>query len=92
MSGINSRINESFTFDSCFLNREIETRGGIKRRNCPLYLNGIYDAKGYFWPVKPPTSDDLDVIALTIAIRVSRFLEKAGYLARDEAPGTRSAK
>ena len=48
-----------------------------------LYLNGVYDAAGYFWPVKPPTCDDLDVIAHTIAIRISRFLEKAGYLVRD---------
>ncbi len=48
-----------------------------------LYLNGVYDAKGYFWPVKPPTSEDLDVIAHTIAKRVSRFLENAGYLVRD---------
>jgi len=48
-----------------------------------LYLNGVYDAKGYFWPVKPPTCEDLDVIAHTIARRVSRFLEKAGYLVRD---------
>ena len=39
--------------------------------------------KGYFWPVKPPTCEDLDVIAHTIARRVSRFLEKAGYLVRD---------
>ncbi len=44
---------------------------------------GVYDAKGYFWPVKPPTCEDLDVIAHTIARRVSRFLEKAGYLVRD---------
>jgi len=48
-----------------------------------LYLNGVYDAKGYFWPVKPPTCKDLDFVAHTIAIRVSRFLEKAGYLVRD---------
>ena len=47
------------------------------------YLNGVYDAKDYFWPVKPPTCDDLNVIAETIAIRVSRFLEKAGNLVRD---------
>ncbi len=32
---------------------------------------------------KPPTCEDLDVIAHTIARRISRFLEKAGYLARD---------
>ena len=48
-----------------------------------LYLNGVYDANGYFWPVKPPTCGDLDVIPLAIATRVSRFLEKAGYLVRD---------
>jgi len=48
-----------------------------------LYLNGVYDAAGYFWPVKPPTCDDLDGVAHTIARRISRFLEKAGYLVRD---------
>jgi hypothetical protein len=52
-----------------------------------LYLNGVYDAKGYFWPVKPPTREDMDVITHTIATRVSRYLEKAGYLVRDEEPG-----
>ena len=40
-----------------------------------LYLNGVYDANGYFWPVKPPTCKDLDVIVHTIA--------KSGYLVRD---------
>ncbi len=48
-----------------------------------LYLNGVYDAMGYFWPVKPPTREDVDVIAHTIATRVARYLEKAGYLVRD---------
>jgi len=48
-----------------------------------LYLNGVYDAKGYFWPVAPPTREDLDTITHTIATRVSRYLEKAGYLVRD---------
>ena len=33
--------------------------------------------------VKPPSCEGLDVIAHTIAKRVSRFLEKAGYLVRD---------
>ncbi len=42
-----------------------------------LYLNGVYDSKGYFWPVKPPTRQDLDVITHTIAERVSRHLERA---------------
>ena len=32
-----------------------------------LCLNGIYDANGYFWPVKPPTSGDLDEITYKIA-------------------------
>ena len=32
---------------------------------------------------KPSTCDDLDVIALTIARCVSRYLEKSGYLVRD---------
>jgi len=48
-----------------------------------LYLNGVYDAKGYFWPVKPPTREELDSITHTIATRVARYLEKAGYLVRD---------
>ena len=26
-----------------------------------LYLNGIYDATGDLWPVRPPTCEDLDV-------------------------------
>lgn len=38
---------------------------------------------GYFWPVKPPTPEDLDTITHTIAKRVSRYLERAGYLYRD---------
>ncbi len=48
-----------------------------------LYLNGVYDAKGYFWPVKPPAPGDLDEITHKIARRVSRYLEQAGYLYRD---------
>ena len=52
-----------------------------------LYLNGVYDPNGYFWPVKPPTPEDLNTITHTIthtiAKRVSRYLERAGYLYRD---------
>ena len=48
-----------------------------------LYLGGVYDKKGYFWPVKPPTKEDLDYITHVIAKRVSRFLEREGYLYRD---------
>ena len=40
-------------------------------------------AKGYFWPVKPPTPEELDTIAHKIAKRVSRYLEQTGYLYRD---------
>ncbi|MFT7383821.1 MAG: hypothetical protein ACI90G_001402, partial [Urechidicola sp.] len=36
-----------------------------------------------YWPVKPLTCEDLDVIAHTIARRISGFPEKAGYLVRD---------
>ena len=45
-----------------------------------LDLNGFSDAKGYFWPAKPPKREGLDVIAHNVARRVSRFLEQAGYL------------
>ena len=48
-----------------------------------LYLNGVYDEKGYFWPVKALTTEDLDRVTHTIAKRVSRYLERAGYLYRD---------
>jgi len=51
------------------------------------YLNGIYDASGYFWPVKPPTPEDLDTITYTIAKCASRNLEQAGYLSRDAESG-----
>jgi hypothetical protein len=42
-----------------------------------LYLNGVYDANGYFWPVRPPVCEDLDVIALMIARRIPLHLENA---------------
>ena len=48
-----------------------------------LYLNGIYDSNGYFWPVKPPSPEDLDGITHKIAKRVAQYLERAGYLYRD---------
>lgn len=43
----------------------------------------MYSKNVVFYPVKPPTSHDLDRIAQKIAERVSRYLEKAGYLVRD---------
>ena len=33
--------------------------------------------------MKPPTREELDVITHTIATRVTRYLEKTGYLVRD---------
>jgi len=48
-----------------------------------LYLDGVYNKKGIFYPVKSPTSQDLERVAQKIAERVSRYLEKAGYLIRD---------
>jgi hypothetical protein len=48
-----------------------------------LYLDGVYNKNAVFHPVKPPTSQDLDKVAQKVAERVSRYLEKAGYLVRD---------
>ena len=47
------------------------------------YLDGAFNKKGVFYPVKPPTPQELDRITQTIALRVTRYLEKAGYLVRD---------
>jgi hypothetical protein len=48
-----------------------------------LYLDGVYDKKGCFYPTKSPTSQELDKVVQKIAERVSRYLEKAGYLVRE---------
>lgn len=48
-----------------------------------LYLNGTYDEDGYFWPVKPPTPENLDAVTFTIAKSVSRYLKRPGHLYRD---------
>ena len=45
-----------------------------------LYLDGVYNKQGVFYPVKSPNYQDLEKIAQKIAERVSRYLEKAGYL------------
>jgi hypothetical protein len=45
-----------------------------------LYLDGVYDKQGVFYPVKSPTYQDIECITQKIAERVSRYLEKAGYL------------
>jgi hypothetical protein len=51
-----------------------------------LYLEGVYDKQGVFYPVKSPTYQDIESITQKISERVSRFLEKAGYLIRDVDP------
>jgi hypothetical protein len=48
-----------------------------------LCLDGVYDKQGVFYPVKSPTYQDIKSITQKIAERVSRYLEKAGYLIRD---------
>jgi len=50
-----------------------------------LYLDGVYSSKAVFYPVKPPTAQDLDKVTQKIAERVSRYLERAGYLVREPA-------
>jgi hypothetical protein len=48
-----------------------------------LYVDGVFDRRADFYPLKPPAPSDLDAITHTIAQRVSCYLEKAGYLERD---------
>ena len=48
-----------------------------------LSLDGVYSRNAVFYPVKPPTFQDLERLVQKIAERVSRYLEKAGYLVRD---------
>lgn len=48
-----------------------------------VYIDGVFDRLGYFHPLKGPTPGDLDSITHQIAQRVSRYLEKTGYLVRD---------
>lgn len=48
-----------------------------------LYLDGVYSSKAVFYPVKPPTAQDIDKVTQKIAERVSSYLERAGYLVRD---------
>jgi hypothetical protein len=48
-----------------------------------LYLDGVYNKNAVFYPVKSPMSEDLAKVTQKIAERVSRYLEKAGYLVRD---------
>jgi len=48
-----------------------------------LYLDGVYDRQGIFYPVKSPSYQDIENIAQKIAERGSRYLEKSGCLIRD---------
>lgn len=48
-----------------------------------LYIDGVFDRHGRFYPLREPSTGDLDAITHTIARRVSRYLEKVGYLIRD---------
>lgn len=48
-----------------------------------LYVDGVFDRHGGFYPLREPSTDDLDAITHQIARRVSRYLEKTGYLVRD---------
>jgi hypothetical protein len=57
-----------------------------------LYLDGVYDKQGVFYPVKSPTYQDIESITQKIAERVSRYLEKAGYLIRDVADPENAAR
>jgi hypothetical protein len=47
------------------------------------HSDGVFDRHGRFYHLREPSTGDLDAITHTIAQRVSRYLEKAGYLVRD---------
>lgn len=48
-----------------------------------LLANLRINKRAVFYPVKPPTKQDLDIVTHKIAQRVARYLEQAGYLVRD---------
>ena len=43
-----------------------------------LYIDGAFNKRVVFYPVKPPTKQDLDTVTHKIAQRVARYLEQAG--------------
>jgi hypothetical protein len=53
-----------------------------------LYLDGVYAEDAYgkvrFHRIKAPTVDELGVLVQRISQRVARFLERRGFLVRDE--------
>ncbi len=48
-----------------------------------LYIDGAFNKRAVYYPVKPPTKQDLAIVTHKIAQRVARYLEQAGYLVRD---------
>ncbi len=48
-----------------------------------LAVDGAFNKHADFYPVKPPTKEHLDAVTHRIALRVARYLERAGYLVRD---------
>ena len=48
-----------------------------------IYVDGVFNRQGHFYRLKGPTPSDLDTLTHQMAQRVSRYLEKAGYLVRD---------
>jgi len=48
-----------------------------------LAVDGAFNKHAAFYSVKPPTKQNLDDITHKIAVRVTRYLERAGYLVRD---------
>lgn len=53
-----------------------------------LYLDGVYAEDAYgkvrFHRVKAPTAEELGVLVNRISRRVAKFLERRGFLERDE--------
>jgi hypothetical protein len=53
-----------------------------------LHLDGVYAEDAYgkvrFHRIKAPTVDELGVLVQRISQRVARFLERRGFLVRDE--------
>ena len=52
-----------------------------------LFIDGVYsvdgDGKASFFPVIPPTDEEIVVLVRRICLRVTRFLEKKGYELND---------
>ncbi len=57
-----------------------------------MYLDGVYAEDAYgkirFHRIKAPTTDELNVLVHRISQRVAKFLERRGFLERDEDNST----